>query len=160
MAGSCSRAASSSSSGSSARATTRSAARWAPAPPARSPPVMAVSELGEAVRSAPNTANGSGPAQEKAGSHREATLYHALAGAGAGDGRTLEELRETARAAFQTLPLPVWRRSGFWTTSLAALDLDALDTDGAAAGQAGAVPDVVARTLPDGPRAGRIVQSG
>jgi Fe-S cluster assembly scaffold protein SufB len=92
----------------------------------------------------------------KAGRHREATLYHALAGRGAGDGSSLEQLREAARRAFAELELPVWRRSGFWTTSFAELDLDALQirTPGAAEG----VPAVVRRTLPDRPRAGRIVQ--
>jgi Fe-S cluster assembly scaffold protein SufB len=93
----------------------------------------------------------------KAGRHREATLYHALAGAGAGDGRTLSELRESARGAFEQLELPVWRRSGFWTTSLESLDLDALASQPSPAPQG--VPDVVTRTLPDRPRAGRIVQS-
>jgi Fe-S cluster assembly protein SufD len=58
----------------------------------------------------------------KPGRHREASLYHALAGAGAGDGRTLAELREAAREAFEHSELPVWRRSGFWTTSFAELD--------------------------------------
>jgi Fe-S cluster assembly protein SufD len=92
----------------------------------------------------------------KPGRHREATLYHALAGAGAGNGRTLEQLREAALKSFETSELPVWRRSGFWTTSLQSLNLDALSTHtGADTG----VPDVVTRTLPDGPRAGRIVQS-
>ena len=62
----------------------------------------------------------------KPGRHREATLYHALAGAGAGDGRTLAQLREAALKAYETSELPVWRRSGFWTTSLQELDLDAL----------------------------------
>jgi Fe-S cluster assembly scaffold protein SufB len=102
--------------------------------------------------------NGAAPVQVKAGRHREATLYHALAGAGAGDGRTPEQLRAAALAAYERLELPVWRRSGFWTTSLASLDLDALHTqpDGAAPSQ---VPDVVTRTLPERPRAGRIVQS-
>jgi Fe-S cluster assembly protein SufD len=93
----------------------------------------------------------------KAGRHREATLYHALAGSGAGDGRTLQELRETARGAFERLALPVWRRSGFWTTSLESVELDALATDPSPAPET--VPDVVTRTLPDRPRAGRIVQS-
>jgi Fe-S cluster assembly scaffold protein SufB len=91
----------------------------------------------------------------KPGRHREATLYQALAGAGAGDGRTLEQLREIALAHFYTADLPVWRRSGFWSTSLQSLDLDALQTDAGSA----KIPDVVRRTLPDGPRAGRIVQS-
>ena len=54
----------------------------------------------------------------KPGRHREATLYHALAGAGAGDGRTLAQLREAALRTYETSELPVWRRSGFWTTSL------------------------------------------
>jgi Fe-S cluster assembly scaffold protein SufB len=93
----------------------------------------------------------------KPGRHREATLYHALAGAGAGNGRSLEQLREAALRSFETSELPVWRRSGFWTTSLQSLDLEALSTQPASVGEG--VPDVVTRTLPDGPRAGRIVQS-
>jgi Fe-S cluster assembly scaffold protein SufB len=95
--------------------------------------------------------------QMKPGRHREATLYHALAGAGAGDGRTLAQLREVALAHFYKAELPVWRRSGFWTTSLETLDLDALETKPSPAPVG--VPDVVSRTLPDRPRAGRIVQS-
>jgi Fe-S cluster assembly scaffold protein SufB len=104
----------------------------------------------------------------KPGRHREATLYHALAGAGAGDGRTLEQLREVALAHYLTSELPVWRRSGFWTTTLQALDLDALEDQsdatepGVPAPGAPAeklIPDVVTRTLPERPRAGRLVQS-
>jgi Fe-S cluster assembly protein SufD len=139
----------------------------------------------------PPTSNGATPAEAngatlrkdvegvavKAGRHREATLYRALAGAGAGDGtRSLEQLRAAARQAFEQQDLPVWRRSGFWTTSFGALDLEALnagatDTQGAADAQnardahgAGetatpaGVPEVVARKLPERPRAGRIVQ--
>jgi Fe-S cluster assembly scaffold protein SufB len=105
--------------------------------------------------STPARANGAAPAQEKAGRHREASLYHALHGAGAGDGRTLAQLREAALRAYETLEVPVWRRSGFWSTSLQSLDLDALETSVQESG----VPDVVTRTLPDGPHAGRIVQS-
>ncbi|HYM54989.1 MAG TPA: SufD family Fe-S cluster assembly protein [Solirubrobacteraceae bacterium] len=92
----------------------------------------------------------------KPGRHREATLYHALAGAGAGDGRTLAQLREAALSAYEASELPVWRRSGFWTTSLQSLDLDALETGVREDG----LPEVVSRTLPDRPRAGRIVQNG
>jgi Fe-S cluster assembly scaffold protein SufB len=95
--------------------------------------------------------------QVKPGRHREATLYHALAGAGAGNGRTLEQLREAALRSYETSELPVWRRSGFWTTTLQSLDLDALSTQPAAAGAG--IPDIVTRTLPDRPHAGRIVQS-
>ncbi len=99
--------------------------------------------------------------QAKPGRHREASLYHALAGAGAGDGRTLEQLREAAVGAFEDLELPVWRRSGFWTTSVQSLlvplrgDADGLDGRGQATG----VPEVVGETLPDRPRAGRLVQN-
>jgi Fe-S cluster assembly scaffold protein SufB len=111
------------------------------------------------------SANGASPVQAKAGRHREATLYQALAGAGAGDGRTLEQLREAAREAYETSELPVWRRSGFWSTSLQSLDLDALElrpSSGTGAGEEhhAGVPDVVSRTLPDRPHAGRLVQSG
>jgi Fe-S cluster assembly protein SufD len=69
-------------------------------------------------------ANGSAP-QRKPGAAREATLYRALAGAGAGPA-PLAQLRERARGAYDELELPTWRRSGFWRTSLADLDLDAL----------------------------------
>ncbi len=92
----------------------------------------------------------------KPGRHREASLYHALAGAGAGDSRTLDELRAAALAAFERSELPVWRRSGFWTTSFAELDLDALAPREHARAQG--VPDFVAGALPERPRAGRIVQ--
>jgi Fe-S cluster assembly scaffold protein SufB len=90
----------------------------------------------------------------KPGRHREASLYHALAGAGAGTGRTLAELREAARSAYEHKELPVWRRSGFWTTSFSELDLDVLAPRTHAQG----LPDFVAKAIPDRPRAGRIVQ--
>jgi Fe-S cluster assembly protein SufD len=73
-----------------------------------------------------------------------------------------------ALAHFYTSELPVWRRSGFWITSLEGLDLDALmdqadETEPGAgapgAPAAGEIPDVVTRTLPERPRAGRLVQS-
>jgi Fe-S cluster assembly scaffold protein SufB len=126
---------------------TRSARRSGP----ESAPVTAMSELGSALAAS----NGSAPVQVKAGRHKEATLYQALAGAGAGDGRSLSELREAALKAFEASELPVWRRSGFWTTSLQSLDFEALETSVQEQG----VPDVVSRTLVDRPRAGRIVQS-
>jgi Fe-S cluster assembly protein SufD len=99
--------------------------------------------------------NGAAPVKVKAGRHRDATLYQALAGAGAGDGRSLAELREAALKAFEAAELPVWRRSGFWTTSLESLELDALHTSVSEQG----VPEIVTRTVPERPRAGRIVQS-
>jgi Fe-S cluster assembly scaffold protein SufB len=130
---------------------TRSAKRSAP-----SRPVTAVSEQGEAPTPG-QTPNGATPAPMKPGRHREATLYHALAGAGAGDGRDLQQLREAALEAYDSSELPIWRRSGFWTTSLQSLDLDALATQPSPVPEA--VPEVVSRTLADRPRAGRIVQS-
>jgi Fe-S cluster assembly protein SufD len=121
--------------------------------------VSAVSESSEA-RSAGPDSDGGAPTKVKAGRHREATLYHALAGAGAGEGRTLAELREAALEVYESLDLPVWRRSGFWTTSLQSLDLEALHVRASGAGAGpGAVPDVVRRTLPERPHAGRLVQS-
>jgi Fe-S cluster assembly protein SufD len=91
----------------------------------------------------------------KPGRHREATLYSALAGDGAGDGRSLSELREAALHAYETSELPVWRRSGFWSTSLTSLDLDALEVRHH---ERGPLPEIVSQTLPDRARAGRIVQ--
>jgi Fe-S cluster assembly scaffold protein SufB len=147
---------------------TKFAASSAAAKSTRLPPVTAVSDAettsgavatnGNGASSGGNGTPGAAPAQMKAGRHREATLYHALHGAGAGDGRTLAQLREAALSAYEHSELPVWRRSGFWTTSLASIELDALTTqpDGDAAQ---AVPDVVTRTLPERARAGRIVQS-
>ncbi len=61
----------------------------------------------------------------KPGSPPEATLNAALAGRGGG-GAPLAELRARAQAAYDTLELPRWRRSGFWQTSFQELDLDAL----------------------------------
>jgi Fe-S cluster assembly scaffold protein SufB len=92
----------------------------------------------------------------KPGRHRESTLYHALHGAGAGDGRTLEQLREAALRVYESEELPVWRRSGFWTTSLEGLDLDALRVRHHSPGDG--VPRVVRDTLPERAHAGRIVQ--
>jgi Fe-S cluster assembly scaffold protein SufB len=101
----------------------------------------------------------------KAGRHREASLYHALAGAGAGDtlkgtgGRSLAELRELALRAFEDSELPVWRRSGFWTTSFSELDEQLLvPREDAAHTHEEGVPPFVASAIPERPRAGRIVQ--
>jgi Fe-S cluster assembly scaffold protein SufB len=111
----------------------------------------------EVVAGAPQVeSNGITPVTVKPGRHREASLYHALAGAGAGGGRTLAELREAAERAFQESELPVWRRSGFWTTSFAELDLDALSARKHP--RDAGVPEFVSSAIPERPRAGRIVQ--
>jgi Fe-S cluster assembly scaffold protein SufB len=94
------------------------------------------------------------PVQVKPGRHREASLYHALHGAG-GDGKSPAQVREAALRFHEASELPVWRRSGFWTTSFQGLDLDGLEVR---THEQGAIPDVVARTLPERARAGRIVQ--
>jgi Fe-S cluster assembly protein SufD len=39
----------------------------------------------------------------------------------------LEERRKAALEAYEAEPVPTWRRSGFWTTSLRDLDIDALE---------------------------------
>jgi Fe-S cluster assembly scaffold protein SufB len=93
----------------------------------------------------------------KPGRHRESTLYHALHGAGAGDGRSPAQLREAALKVYESTELPVWRRSGFWTTSFEGLDLEALEVRHHAA-DGDALPEIVRSTLPERPRAGRIVQ--
>jgi Fe-S cluster assembly protein SufD len=111
----------------------------------------------------PGDANGAGEGiAVKPGRHREASLYHALAGAGAGDGRILAELRAAALDAYEHSELPVWRRSGFWTTSFSELDLEAVAPrahPGTSEHSSDAgVPEFVANAVPDRPRAGRIVQ--
>jgi Fe-S cluster assembly protein SufD len=111
-----------------------------------------------AASSAASAPNGAAEVAVKPGRHRESTLYHALHGAGAGAGRSLQELREAALAVYEHSELPVWRRSGFWTTSFESLDLEALQVRHHETG-ASAIPQIVLDTLPERPRAGRIVQS-
>jgi Fe-S cluster assembly scaffold protein SufB len=118
----------------------------------------------EAVAGTPDTV-ANGAAAVKPGRHREASLYHALAGAGAGDGRTLAELRAAALAAFERSELPVWRRSGFWTTSFAELEEGLLipaehpgEARTADIAEGGKLPNFLTSAIPERPRAGRIVQ--
>jgi Fe-S cluster assembly protein SufD len=112
-----------------------------------------------AAVAAENGAIAAGAVATKPGRHRESTLYTALAGSGAGgEGKTLATLRREALAVYERSELPVWRRSGFWTTSFAELDLAALEVRHP---PQGAVPEVVRRTLAhESPRAGRLVQNG
>src|SRR5947209_3146910 len=92
---------------------------------------------------APPVPTGQPGSQRKPGAHREATLYRALNGDGAGPASP-DALRAQAREAFDTLEMPVWRRSGFWTTSLREVDLDALSER-----EATDVPDFVDEVLGD-----------
>jgi len=78
----------------------------------------------------------------KPGTPPAATLNEALGGRGAG-GEPLAALRERARAAYESLELPYWRRSGFWQTSFADLDLAALAPIAHPREDAGA-PEIVA----------------
>ena len=71
----------------------------------------------------------------KPGRHRESTLYHALHGAGAGDGRTLEQLREAA--------LKVYESAG--AAGVAALGLLDDELRGAGPRRAGGAPPQPAR---------------
>ena len=101
--------------------------------------------------------NGANPVAVKPGRHREASLYHALAGAGDGDvNKPLAELRAEALEAYEHSELPVWRRSGFWTTSFSELDLGAVAPNEHP--HETGIPEFVAAAIPDRPRAGRIVQ--
>ena len=96
----------------------------------------------------------------KPGRHREASSTTRSPAPARATGARSAQLREAALQAYRDLELPVWRRSGFWTTSLQSLDLDALGRAPRASADASAsVPEVVTRTLPERPRAGRIVQS-
>ena len=73
----------------------------------------------------------------------------------------LEDKREDALKAFEAEEVPTWRRSGFWTTSLRGLDLDALEArhyEPLADGDA--LPAVVAEDIGDSELGGLIVQRG
>lgn len=96
------------------------------------------------------------PRSTKAGSPPTATLYTALDGAGVADGRSVAELREAALAAYESHPIPSWRRSGFWTTNLRSLRLSELEPRHVAAGAG--IPEIVSEALGDEPLAGLLVQ--
>jgi Fe-S cluster assembly protein SufD len=72
----------------------------------------------------------------------------------------LEERRKAALEAYEAEPVPTWRRSGFWTTTLRNLDLDALEPRRyEPVDSAGALPEEVRAALDDEPGA-LIVQRG
>jgi Fe-S cluster assembly protein SufD len=95
------------------------------------------------------------PAREAAS--RMAVLNRALDGAGAGDGRSLDDLKAAARERFEALDVPTWRRSGFWTTTFRNLDAESLRPVPAAADS---LPGVVTDALGDQKLAGLLVQRG
>jgi Fe-S cluster assembly protein SufD len=98
-----------------------------------------------------------GARSTKAGAARQATLYQPLDGAGAGGARTVDEIRAAALSAYERLESPTWRRSGFWTTTLRDVDLDALEPRHH---EPGDVPAVVTQALGDEELAGLLVQRG
>jgi Fe-S cluster assembly protein SufD len=72
----------------------------------------------------------------------------------------LEERRRAALDAYEREPVPTWRRSGFWTTTLRKLDLDALEPRRyEPVGSADELPPEVRAALDDEPGA-LIVQRG
>ena len=68
----------------------------------------------------------------------------------------VEQRRRAALEVFEREPLPHWRRSGFWTTSLRDIELDELAPRHP--GVDAEVPQVVVDAIGDEPLAGRLVQ--
>ncbi|MGH2780541.1 MAG: SufB/SufD family protein [Thermoleophilaceae bacterium] len=68
----------------------------------------------------------------------------------------METRRKAALEAFEAEPVPTWRRSGFWTTSLRGLDLEALEPKRYTSFDSALVHD----HLGDEEHAGLIVQRG
>lgn len=69
--------------------------------------------------------------------------------------------RKAALAAYESAPVPQWRRSGFWTTSIKSLELDALSTRQYDAVTARAdLPAAVTALLGDEPLGGLVVLRG
>ncbi len=85
----------------------------------------------------------------------EATLYKALNGAGTPSVTNLSSLRDEAKATYERLEIPNWRRSGFWTTSFRSLELDTLT-----AKSSGSTPTLVTEALGDEELAGVLIQDG
>jgi Fe-S cluster assembly protein SufD len=70
----------------------------------------------------------------------------------------LEDKRKAALEAYEAEEVPTWRRSGFWTTTLRKLELDALQPRRYEA--ADELPELVREDIGDAPLAGLIVQRG
>jgi len=70
----------------------------------------------------------------------------------------LEDFRKAALEAYEREPLPTWRRSGFWTTSLRDLDLDTLEARRYEAEEE--LPELVRDDIGDDALGGLVVQRG
>jgi Fe-S cluster assembly protein SufD len=70
----------------------------------------------------------------------------------------LEDKRKQALEAYEAEEVPTWRRSGFWTTTLRNLDLDALEPRHHE--PVDELPELVRDDIGDAPLAGLVVQRG
>ena len=70
----------------------------------------------------------------------------------------VEQRRRAALEAYEAEPVPTWRRSGFWTTTLRGLDLDALEPKRYEPVEE--LPQIVRDDLGDEEHAALIVQHG
>ena len=78
-----------------------------------------------------------------------------------GTAHFLEDRRRAALEAYEREPVPTWRRSGFWTTTLRGLRLDELEPrHHAPVASLDELDPVVRDALGDEPLAGLIVQRG
>lgn len=73
----------------------------------------------------------------------------------------IEEQRKEALELYESAPVPTWRRSGFWTTSIRNLELDSLETKSyQPVTSRDDLPAVVTEALGDDELGGLIVQRG
>jgi Fe-S cluster assembly protein SufD len=72
----------------------------------------------------------------------------------------VERIRRAALERFEAEPVPTWRRSGFWTTSLKALDLDALEPRHHGPATRDDLPAIVDQVVGEQPLSALIVQRG
>jgi Fe-S cluster assembly protein SufD len=70
----------------------------------------------------------------------------------------IEEKRKAALEAYEAEEVPTWRRSGFWTTTLRKLDLDALEPRRYE--PVDELPELVREDIGDAPLSGLVVQRG
>ena len=70
----------------------------------------------------------------------------------------LEDKRKQALEAYEAEPVPTWRRSGFWNTTLRHLDLDSLEPSRHE--PSSELPELVRDDIGDAPLAGLVVQRG
>lgn len=72
----------------------------------------------------------------------------------------VEKIRAEALERFEAEPIPTFRRSGFWTTSLKGLEFDQLGPRHHELSTLEDLPEIVREVVGDGDRAGLVVQRG